>query len=69
MVEMTSPRTVMVTTESGIIAGWWNRLEERRIPLEMFPFTSETVGHKPVKVVQRKKVVKIQSYMKRRNSI
>ncbi len=43
------------TTESGIVAGWWNRLEQLDMPLEMFPFKPEVVGHKPVKVVLGKK--------------
>jgi len=43
------------TTESGIIAGWWNRLEELSMPLEMLPFVPETVGHDPVKVILGKK--------------
>jgi len=43
------------TTESGIVVGWWNRLEELRMPLEMFPFKPEVVGQRPVKVVLGKK--------------
>ena len=45
----------LFTTESGIIAGWWNRLEPQGMPLEMFPFLPETVGHGPVKVILGKK--------------
>jgi isopropylmalate/homocitrate/citramalate synthase len=45
----------LFTTESGIIAGWWKRLEELRMPLEMFPFLPETVGHEAVKVILGKK--------------
>jgi isopropylmalate/homocitrate/citramalate synthase len=45
----------LFTTESGIIAGWWNRLEELGMPLEMFPFTPATVGHGSVNVVLGKK--------------
>jgi isopropylmalate/homocitrate/citramalate synthase len=45
----------LFTTESGIIAGWWTRLEHFQMPLEMFPFTPETVGHDPVRVVLGKK--------------
>ena len=45
----------LFTTESGIIAGWWTRLETLQMPLEMFPFTPETVGHDPVRVVLGKK--------------
>jgi len=43
------------TTESGIIAGWWARLEELGMPLEMFPFLPEFIGHRPVKIVLGKK--------------
>lgn len=43
------------TVESGIIAGWWRRLEKLGIPLEMYPFTPESVGHEPVKVILGKK--------------
>lgn len=43
------------TVESGIIAGWWRRLEKLGIPLEMYPFTPEAVGHDPVKVILGKK--------------
>jgi isopropylmalate/homocitrate/citramalate synthase len=43
------------TTESGIIAGWWNRVEELKMPLEVFPFLPETVGHDPVKIMLGKK--------------
>lgn len=45
----------LFTTESGIIAGWWNKLEEQGMPLEMLPFLPETVGHDSVKVVLGKK--------------
>jgi len=45
----------LFTTESGIIAGWWTRLEKLRMPLEMFPFTPEMVGHDPVKIILGKK--------------
>lgn len=43
------------TTESGIVAGWWNRLEQVNMPLEMFPFKPEMVGQKPIRVVMGKK--------------
>jgi len=43
------------TTESGIVAGWWNRLEQLNMPLEMFPFKPELVGQRPVRVVMGKK--------------
>ncbi len=46
----------LFTTESGIIAGWWARLEELNMPLEMFPFLPTFAGHDPeVKVVLGKK--------------
>ncbi|MDG6995856.1 MAG: pyruvate carboxyltransferase [Nitrososphaerota archaeon] len=35
----------LFTTESGIIAGWWSRLEELNMPLEMFPFLPSFAGH------------------------
>jgi isopropylmalate/homocitrate/citramalate synthase len=35
----------LFTTESGIIAGWWSRLEELNMPLEMFPFLPTFVGY------------------------
>jgi homocitrate synthase NifV len=43
------------TVESGIIAGWWRRLEKRGVPLEMYPFLPRTVGHDGVSVVLGKK--------------
>lgn len=43
------------TTESGIVAGWWSRLEDLNMPLEMLPFTPELVNHEPFKVVIGKK--------------
>lgn len=43
------------TIESGIIAGWWKRLEKRGMPLEMYPFLPATVGQGEVKVVLGKK--------------
>jgi isopropylmalate/homocitrate/citramalate synthase len=43
------------TFESGIIAGWWKRVERLGIPLEMFPFMPELVGHGPVRMVLGKK--------------
>jgi isopropylmalate/homocitrate/citramalate synthase len=42
-------------TESGIIAGWWKRLEELDMPLEMFPFLPSVVGHEPVRIAVGKK--------------
>lgn len=45
----------LFTTESGIIAGWWSRLEELNMPLEMFPFTPDALRHEPVTVVLGKK--------------
>jgi isopropylmalate/homocitrate/citramalate synthase len=43
------------TVESGIITGWWKRVEKLGIPLEMFPFLPELVGHDPVRIVLGKK--------------
>ncbi|MBI2184142.1 MAG: pyruvate carboxyltransferase [Thaumarchaeota archaeon] len=43
------------TTESGIVGGWWSRLEPLNMPTEMFPFTPEAVGHGKVNVVIGKK--------------
>ncbi len=46
----------LFTTESGIIAGWWSRLEELNMPLEMFPFLPSFAGHEGnVNVVLGKK--------------
>jgi len=41
--------------ESGIIAGWWARLEEVNKPLIMFPYTWDLVGQKVVKILLGKK--------------
>ena len=35
----------LFTTESGIIAGWWAKLEQLNMPLEMFPFLPTFTGH------------------------
>jgi isopropylmalate/homocitrate/citramalate synthase len=43
------------TVESGIITGWWRRLEKMNRPLEMYPFLPEVVGHEPVKIILGKK--------------
>lgn len=43
------------TVESGIVAGWWNRLEQLNMPLEMFPFKPQVVGQKQIRVVLGKK--------------
>jgi isopropylmalate/homocitrate/citramalate synthase len=43
------------TVESGIIAGWWRRLEKLKKPLEMYPFLPSLVGHDDVKVILGKK--------------
>lgn len=43
------------TVESGIIAGWWRRLEKLGMPLEMYPFLPQLVGHNEVKVIMGKK--------------
>lgn len=42
-------------TESGIIAGWWSRVEKLGMPLEMFPFLPNVVGQDPVKIAIGKK--------------
>jgi len=41
--------------ESGIIAGWWARLEEVNKPLIMFPYKWDLVGQKGVKILLGKK--------------
>jgi D-citramalate synthase len=41
--------------ESGIIAGWWARLEELKKPLIMFPYTWDLVGQKGVEMLLGKK--------------
>lgn len=43
------------TTESGIIAGWWSRVEAQNMPLEIFPFVPELVGHEGVEIRLGKK--------------
>lgn len=43
------------TVESGIITGWWRRLEKLNKPLEMYPFLPELVGHDAVKIILGKK--------------
>ena len=43
------------TIESGIVAGWWRRLEKKRMRLEMLPFVPGLVGHDRVRVVLGKK--------------
>lgn len=42
-------------TESGIIAGWWKRLEKLNKPLEMMPFLPEVTGQTKMTVVLGKK--------------
>lgn len=37
------------TTESGIIAGWWDRAKDKR-PLEVFPFNPTFLGFEEVKI-------------------
>jgi len=37
------------TTESGIIAGWWDRAKDVK-PLEVFPFNPEFLGYDKVKI-------------------
>jgi isopropylmalate/homocitrate/citramalate synthase len=43
------------TTESGIIAGWWAKVKSIGMPLEIFPFSPDLVGHKQVKIALGKK--------------
>ena len=43
------------TVESGIITGWWRRLERLGMPLEMYPFVPELVGHDAVRIILGKK--------------
>ncbi len=38
------------TTESGIVAGWWDRAKDVK-PLEVFPFNPEFLGYDKVKIV------------------
>lgn len=45
----------LFTVESGIITGWWRRLEKLGMPLEMYPFLPSTVGHEGVRVILGKK--------------
>jgi len=42
-------------TESGIITGWWSRLEPANMPLEIFPFLPKLVGHEPIGILLGKK--------------
>ena len=42
-------------TESGIIAGWWSRLEKQNKPLEMLPFLPEVTGQPKMRIVLGKK--------------
>jgi isopropylmalate/homocitrate/citramalate synthase len=42
-------------TESGIITGWWAKSEAQGVPLEVFPFLPELVGHEPVEILLGKK--------------
>jgi len=42
-------------TESGIISGWWSRVEAQDMPLEIFPFVPELVGHERVEILLGKK--------------
>ncbi|MFQ5762373.1 MAG: LeuA family protein [Candidatus Bathyarchaeia archaeon] len=41
--------------ESGIIAAWWRRLRELKMPLEMMPYLPELVGQPAVELVLGKK--------------
>lgn len=36
--------------EAGIIAAWWNRLQEKDMPLAMFPFHWDMVGQDPPRI-------------------
>ena len=38
------------TTESGIIAGWWDRASKAKRPLEVFPFSPDFLGFDGVKI-------------------
>ena len=38
------------TTESGIIAGWWDRASKAKRPLEVFPFSPNFLGFDEVKI-------------------
>lgn len=42
-------------TESGIITGWWSRLEPQNMPLEIFPFVPQLVGQEPIEILLGKK--------------
>jgi isopropylmalate/homocitrate/citramalate synthase len=42
-------------TESGIITGWWSKVEPQNMPLEVFPFLPEVVGHEGVEILLGKK--------------
>jgi isopropylmalate/homocitrate/citramalate synthase len=42
-------------TESGIVTGWWAKSEAHAMPLEVFPFLPELVGHDPVEILLGKK--------------
>jgi len=42
-------------TESGIISGWWSRLEPQNMPLEIFPFVPELVGQDSIGILLGKK--------------
>ena len=43
------------TTESGIVGGWWTKLESLGMITEMFPFTPQSVGHGPIRIAVGKK--------------
>ena len=43
------------SVESGILTSWWKRLEKSKMPLEMFPFLPEVVGHSNVEIINGKK--------------
>jgi isopropylmalate/homocitrate/citramalate synthase len=44
----------LFTTESGIIAGWWERAENNK-PLEVFPFSTQFLGFDRVNIALGKK--------------
>ncbi|MHB8565824.1 MAG: hypothetical protein ACYC7D_05895 [Nitrososphaerales archaeon] len=54
--------------ESGIIVGWWSKLEELNMPLEMFPFLPTFTGHaNEVNIVLGRRVGEIRLYARSRN--
>lgn len=43
------------SVESGIIAGWWLEASKHNLPLVLFPYSWELVGHKGVNILLGKK--------------